>query len=285
MEGEQSRDWLASLTILDRTADLADRDALHAFALDELLCKRAGEGGPPVCHLWRHPRAFVLGLKDSRLPGAAKASRYLAEAGYEAVVRHSGGAAVPLDPGVVNVSLILPKAQTADMRFHGDFERMYELVSLALDKLGCRADKGEIAGSYCPGDYDLSIGGRKFCGIAQRRQVRSYIVQAFIVAEGSGAERAAEVREFYRLAGEGADPAAYPAVVPDRTASLEELAGLPPGTGAAAFAEAVKQTIRDRHLMLGAPVPDAAWRMPSDEEVRAAAGSLRARYGQILMES
>jgi octanoyl-[GcvH]:protein N-octanoyltransferase len=91
------------------------------------------------------------------------------------------------------------------MRFNHDFERMYELISLALSFTGCRVDKGEIAGAYCPGDYDLSIDGRKFCGIAQRRQAKALIVQAFVVAEGSGSERAAMVRAFYdAAAGEGA---------------------------------------------------------------------------------
>ncbi|MCC3376095.1 lipoate--protein ligase family protein [Cohnella sp. REN36] len=282
MDHAEHSGWLASLAVLDRTSELAGRDAMYAFALDELLCKRAGTGGPPVCHLWRHPRAFVLGLKDSRLPGAAKAADMLAEAGYEAVVRHSGGAAVPLDAGVVNVSLILPKAEAADLRFHGDFERMYALVNLALTKLGCRADKGEIAGSYCPGDYDLSIGGRKFCGIAQRRQVRSYIVQAFVVAEGSGEARAEEVAAFYRLAGEGAEPGAYPAIVPDRTASLEELAGLAPGSGASAFAEAVKTTIREHRVAAGlsAALPEAD--RPTDDAILEAVDALRARYGGTL---
>ena len=56
--------------MLDRTDDLSHQDVLYHFALDELLCRQTGEGGPAICHLWRHPRAFVMGVRDSRLPQA-----------------------------------------------------------------------------------------------------------------------------------------------------------------------------------------------------------------------
>lgn len=281
---EPERSWLSGLLILDRTARLEpDDDPLAAFAWDELLCRAAGSGGPAICHLWRHPSAFVMGLRDSRLPRAREAAAALAEQGCRVAVRNSGGAAVPLDPGVVNLSLILPKDRTEDMAFHGDFERMYDLIKLAVRRLGGEAAKGEIAGSYCPGDFDLSIAGRKFCGIAQRRQVKAYIVQAFVIAEGEGAARAACVREFYRIAAEGADPAAYPAVGADRMASLAELTATVAADGAGRmaerFAEAVKSVIRDHQVPARIAAAEATLRLPSQEEIAETADTLRARYG------
>ncbi|MFD2331185.1 biotin/lipoate A/B protein ligase family protein [Cohnella sp. GCM10020058] len=299
---------MAGLLILDRTDQLEAVDPLYAFALDELLCRAAGAGGTAVCHLWRHPRAFVMGLRDSRLPYAREAADRLAGQGYGVAVRNSGGAAVPLDPGVVNLSLILPKDRAEDMAFHGDFERMYDLIRLAVRQLGGEAAKGEIVGSYCPGDFDLSIAGRKFCGIAQRRQVKSYNVQAFIIAEGEGDERARLVREFYGLAAAGADPSAYPDVGTDRMASLAELtgAGAEGGGGdrasggdgygdgnavgdsnangvgnglSARFAAAVKDVIRAHQTPAGLAGAEAALRLPMPEEIEAMAASLRTRYG------
>lgn len=275
------RAWMAGLLILDRTDRLETVDPLHAFALDELLCRAAGEGGPAICHLWRHPRAFVMGLRDSRLPHARAAADWLAAQGYGVAVRNSGGAAVPLDPGVVNVSLILPKGRTEDMAYHDDFERMYDLIRQAVRRLGGDAAKGEIVGSYCPGDFDLSISGRKFCGIAQRRQVNAYNVQAFVIADGEGTARAGLVREFYRLAAEGADPSAYPAVGPDRMASLAELTGgAGSGAGLAArFAEAVKAVVRAHQTPAGIAEAEAALRLPSDGEIAQMTDTLHARYG------
>lgn len=269
------------ILLLDRTRDLTEPDVLYSFALDELLCRQTGRGGPAICHLWRHPQAFVMGVRDSRLPGAEAALQRLRALGYDTAVRHSGGAAVPLDPGVVNLSLILPLApERKDLDFHPDFEVMVGLIRSALTDTGRTVDTGEIEGAFCPGTYDLSIGGRKFCGIAQRRQNKAFIVQAFIIAEGSGAERAALVRSFYDEAGKGANPGEYPHVRPSSTASLEELAGLRPD-GSALFTESVKDVIRKLQASADpALLAEAASRLelPGEKAVRDMADSLRQRY-------
>ena len=237
--------WPGEMNLLDRTGGGYEEDILLPFAVDELLCKAVGEGRRPVIHLWRHPSALVLGLRDRRLPNAAAAMADLRKSGMQVAVRNSGGAAVPLDPGVVNVSVILPNPLRT-LAFHPDFQYMVELVRGGLRQYGERMDTGEIKGAYCPGDYDLSIGGRKFCGIAQRRQTKAFIVQGFIVAEGSGKRRAELVRDFYRSAdgeraGEDTDSGAagaHPIVEAAYTASLEEL-GVP--GGAAGFSAGVVQ--------------------------------------------
>ncbi len=213
--------WAQGMVVLDRLRSV-DGSVGDSFAIDELLCKRVGEGEAPACHLWRHPRAFVMGTKDSRLPGAADGVRWLREAGYEAIVRGSGGAAVPLDDGVVNVSLILPSSGELAHGFRDDFGRMVAMIKLALLEHGLTVRYGEVEGSYCPGDYDLHIDGYKFCGISQRRQVKAMIVQAFVNVEGSGDERAALVREYYARAGSGAAPGEYPDVIAGRMTSLQE---------------------------------------------------------------
>jgi|GEM_PF-253572 len=289
------------MLILDRMNEgEPDTDPLHSFALDELLCRQAGEGGPPIIHLWRHPGAFILGQRDNRLPHVETARQQLEALHYHTAVRNSGGAAVPLDPGIVNVSLIVPIGHAAGMRFNYDFERMYELISLALSFTGSRVDKGEVAGAYCPGDYDLSIDGRKFCGIAQRRQAKALIVQAFVVAEGSGSERAALVRAFYdAAAGAGSERAAdadaggggggtsgsagaaaaasHPIVVPDSTASLEELTTI--GSDAArTFAERVKAVIRACQQPDAVASSAARLKLPPASELEAMIASLHARY-------
>lgn len=266
-----------SMLLLDRMNDLSGTDPMYAFALDELLCRSAGKGGPAICHLWRHSNAFVMGLRDSRMPFAAKASHWLESSGWRAVVRHSGGLAVPLDAGVVNVSLILPKSSPMKMHYRNDFERMYELIARALQGTGKLVEKGEIAGAYCPGDFDLSINGSKFCGIAQRRQAHATIVQAFVVAEGSGRARSEFVRSFYEVASGGDDTLGHPIVEGDSTASLEELAGLGP-RAAHAFAEAVKETIRNGQSTESIAEASTKLRMPAPDEIAAMIASLRSRY-------
>ncbi|MCS7462659.1 lipoate--protein ligase family protein [Paenibacillus doosanensis] len=271
----QQDDWRLpeGALIWDRSQQTAPPDVLYPFALEELLCRSVGEGGPPIVHLWRHPRAFVMGLRDSRLPGAVEAKRWLERQGYSVAVRNSGGAAVPLDTGVVNVSLVLPKRQ-GQIDFRQDFETMYMLVKDALQAVTPDVAKGEVIGSYCPGDYDLSIAGRKFCGIAQRRQAHAFVVQAFVVVTGSGAAKAELAREFYRIAAAGEDGSSYPDVHEDRMASLQELAGL---DDPQRFIDAVKRTVRART----APAEEGArtLRLPGDSEISDMIASLKQRYG------
>lgn len=77
-------------------------------------------------------------------------------------------------------------------------------------------------GAYCPGDFDLSIAGKKFCGIAQRRQTKAFVIQAFIVVQGKGKEKAELVKEFYQRASGASPNQNHPIVTPQSMASLQE---------------------------------------------------------------
>lgn len=208
--------------LLDGSASPLNGEALLPFAVDELECRLVGKGAQPFVHIWRHRRAFILGLRDRKLMQAYDAMEELEDQGYAVAVRNSGGAAVPLDEGVLNISLILPNL-TGTTKLHEDFAIMAELIQETIYQLtgNIEVSVGEITGAYCPGAFDLAIGGRKFCGIAQRRQTGAYIVQAFIVIEGVGAERARLVADFYRDAA-GNNDVSYPIVTEQTTASLQE---------------------------------------------------------------
>ncbi|MVO99604.1 lipoate--protein ligase family protein [Paenibacillus lutrae] len=259
------------MILIDRSDDL-EADLLFPFALEELLIRKVGEEGVPMVHIWRHPMGLVLGLRDSRLPGAKSAAGRIASEGRQVIVRNSGGAAVPLDPGVVNVTLITPKP-TGKIDFHDDFERMYLFLRGVLNSWNAGVDKGEIAGSYCPGDFDLSVGGRKFCGIAQRRQARALSVQAFVVVEGTGAEKAAVARSFYDEAGQGALPGSYPVVESGRMTSLAEYAGAE--LTAPAFCRLTAEWLGGQVQVRAANYREFA----ADEDIASMMDAMRERYG------
>lgn len=260
--------WPEKMLVLDRTDVTDPYDILQPFAMDELLCKQVAGGMAPVIHLWRHPRALVMGLRDSRLPNAYEAKRALESDGYQVAVRNSGGAAVPLDLGVVNISIIVPK-EGGGLNHRREFEMMYALVRRALRRSGVPVDKGEIAGSYCPGDFDLAIGGRKFCGIAQRRLLNATAVQAFVVVEGAGEEKARLAQQFYSLAAAGASEADFPRVERGSMASLSELTGR---LTAQEFTSVLLEELQqDGELAICAEVPSA-------EAIADMVATLRTRY-------
>ncbi len=220
--------------------DHSDRlwpDALYPFALEERLLERPPGRDEAVVHLWRDPDALVLGLRDRKLQRAGQTVAAYERLGGRAVVRHSGGAAVPLNWGVLNVTMLMgsyaepagaapssAKGQTKQPlgAYKADFERMAAWIMAAAKRFGLAAEAGEVVGSYCPGDYDLSIDRRKFCGIAQRRTVRGSAVQAFIIVEGDGVRLGERARNYYERAAGRQETGTYPDVIPATMASIRQ---------------------------------------------------------------
>lgn len=208
--------------VLDEVAPARSGDLRAELARDEALTEAVGRGeAPPTLRLWRCTRAVALGHRDARLPGAGAAMAALAAEGWTVAVRPSGGALVPLDAGVLNASLIYPDG---GLDIAGGFARMHGLILRALAPLGLPVARGEVPGGYCPGDSDLSVGGRKFCGVSQRRKRLATGVHAFLLVEGAGAERGRLAAAFYARAAAGAP---CPVVRPEAMASLSELSGRP----------------------------------------------------------
>jgi octanoyl-[GcvH]:protein N-octanoyltransferase len=216
----------------------------------------------------------VLGLRDRQLPYIRQAVQWLETEGYAVAVRNTGGAAVPIDYGVVNISLIAPKPYRS-LNFRDDFETMIKLIRDSLVPWTSDIQVGEIQGGYCPGDYDLSINGLKFCGMAQRRQANGYVVQAFVNVEGIGLKRASVVQSFYELASNGDPSIYYPSIDVTQTASLHELTGLP---SVEAFIESVKtlqavkmpETQKAMNMMTNEMFPE--------DQIREAMKQLKKRY-------
>ncbi|MCY8129858.1 octanoyl-[GcvH]:protein N-octanoyltransferase, partial [Bacillus spizizenii] len=95
-----------------------------------------------------------------------------------------------------------------------------------LKPYNAKIEAYEIEGSYCPGSYDLSINGKKFAGISQRRVRGGVAVQIYLCADKSGSERADLIRRFYQAAlkdKQNDKKGVYPEIRPETMASLSEL--------------------------------------------------------------
>ncbi|MDR4950105.1 lipoate--protein ligase family protein [Neobacillus cucumis] len=213
--------------IIDQSAVGIHFQALQSFGTDDTLCASVGAGeAPATARTWVHHNTVVLGIQDTRLPFLQEGLQYLAEQGYQPIVRNSGGLAVVLDEGVLNISLIFPEAAKG-IDINRGYDAMWQLVQQMFSDFPQSIEAREIVGSYCPGSYDLSIGGKKFAGISQRRLKRGVAVQIYLCVNGSGEKRAELVREFYQLAKKDEQTKfVYPEVVPEVMASLSELLGV-----------------------------------------------------------
>ncbi|MGD6834780.1 lipoate--protein ligase family protein [Sutcliffiella halmapala] len=217
-----------SWRIIDQSSLGANFHALQSFAMDDTLCTSVGKGeSGAVCRAWVHKNTIVLGIQDTRLPHLQEGIDYLNSQGYEVIVRNSGGLAVVLDDGVLNISLVFPEGEKA-IDINRGYDAMFELTKEMFDDLTSEIEAKEIIGSYCPGSYDLSIGDRKFAGISQRRIRGGVAVQIYLCIDGSGSERAAMIGEFYKRALRGEQTKfAFPTINPSVMASLTELTGQP----------------------------------------------------------
>jgi octanoyl-[GcvH]:protein N-octanoyltransferase len=210
--------------VIDQSAVGIHFQALQSFATDDTLCASVGAlEAPATARTWVHHNTVVLGIQDTKLPFLKEAREFLAEQGYQSIVRNSGGLAVVLDEGVLNISLILPEA-VKGIDINRGYDTMWQLVQNMFAEYPQSIEAREIVGSYCPGSYDLSIDGKKFAGISQRRLRKGVAVQIYLCVNGSGSKRAELIKRFYEIAkNKEQTKFEYPEIVPEVMASLSEL--------------------------------------------------------------
>ncbi|MET3575737.1 biotin/lipoate A/B protein ligase family protein [Bhargavaea ullalensis] len=217
-----------SWRFIDQSVSGLGRSALESFAMDDTLCHLVGQGKSiPAVRTWVHDRTVVLGIQDHRLPYIGEAVSFLETNGWRPIVRNSGGLAVVLDEEVLNITIALTE-QGRPIDIPAGYEVMLEFVRLLLPEAAEQIEAYEIVGSYCPGSYDLSIDGKKFAGISQRRLRGGIAVQVYLCAGGSGAKRAELIRDVYETGLKGEKTKfEYPSIRPEVMASLTELLGKP----------------------------------------------------------
>ncbi|MTT30949.1 octanoyltransferase [Terrilactibacillus sp. BCM23-1] len=201
-------------------------NGMQSFAMDDTLCHSVGSGeSAPVIRTWVHHQTVILGIQDMRLPHLQDGIHAIQQQGYHCVTRNSGGLAVVLDEGVLNISLIFSE-QTRSLSIDESFEAMVDFIKMCLEPIHVSFEAKEIVGSYCPGRYDLSVNGKKFAGISQRRIRKGVAVQIYLCLTGSGSKRAELIKSFYDRGLRGEQTKfVYPKIVPEKMASLEEISG------------------------------------------------------------
>ena len=142
--------------------DLTFPAVAENLAGDEALLIAAEDGtGGPILRFWElnYP-AVILGA-SCRLAENVQRDACRAD-GVPIARRSSGGGTVVIGPGALNVTLVLPIAGDPAFRAVDAAQRLVlERVAAALRAAG--ADVAML------GSGDLTLGGRKFSGSAQRR--------------------------------------------------------------------------------------------------------------------
>jgi octanoyl-[GcvH]:protein N-octanoyltransferase len=165
---------LGSLGVDDQALELA---VAHA------LVRRAGAGELGEALRIYRPSApvAVFGRRDTRLPGFTAAAEAAAAAGFEPLVRATGGRAVAYTGKAIVVDHVAhePDAMGAHDR---RFERFGSLFAEAFAKLGVDARVGAVPGEYCPGAHSVNARGTvKLVGTAQRVIKNAWLFSSLVV--------------------------------------------------------------------------------------------------------
>ncbi|MBS5820013.1 lipoate--protein ligase family protein [Enterococcus gilvus] len=201
---------------------LPENDLFNPFALTDVLTEFSGEQVQPIIHFWQLPKTLILGMKDSRVTYLEDALKTVQQKEYRLLLRNAGGLGVISDEGILNVSLILPKESIAASSIDDGYQTMADWLSrTAFGKLGIEI--GEVFDSYCPGNYDLSINGKKIAGIAQRRVKEGVAIMMYLSVNGNQRIRGEVVRAFYQSGLKEQFGVDYPPVEPNSMTTLNDV--------------------------------------------------------------
>ena len=115
----------------------------------------------PTWYSWLPHLSLSVSRREANLLGDMSA--FTAE---PVAIRQTGGTAVPQGPGTLNISVILRRPGPPAIR-----ETYLELVAAlagGFADLGLHTTHGAREGSFCDGEFNLLLEGRKLVGTAQR---------------------------------------------------------------------------------------------------------------------
>lgn len=123
------------------------------------------------------PRRYTL---TDTYPQAARTS---AAEGWPVTPRQTGGGITPQGPGVLNAALAFTVAPPHGRDIRGSYAEITEPLTDAFQTLGIASTAQPVEGSFCDGDYNLAVAGRKIVGTAQRWRGNTCLAHALILTD------------------------------------------------------------------------------------------------------
>ncbi len=145
------------------------------LACDEALLDRSEEEeGGEVLRFWESPSPFVV-LGVSNVAAQEVNLEACSARGIPVLRRHSGGGCVMQGPGCLNYALVLKIPET------GPLKSIAGTNALVLGRLATALETLVKEEVRVMGQSDLTLGGRKFSGNAQRRRLRFLLFHGTIL--------------------------------------------------------------------------------------------------------
>lgn len=180
--------------------------AYAAWVKERLSTLKHGE--PSILRVRRPRPTAAFSPQDTAHRDYARVRDRARDFGFEPIERGTGGRLTMFDEGALAITLL--SAHREPHRFMMQrYEMLAAAIAAALDKLGIRAEVGELANEYCPGKFSVNAEGRvKLVGVAQRMNNRCFQMGAIISVARSD-KACAGIAEAYAGMGLPFDPATY----------------------------------------------------------------------------
>jgi lipoate-protein ligase A len=149
------------------------------LAMEQSLLGIAASGAS-CARIWRSRPMMVVPRSYRKHPRFEAVQRQWARSGIPIAVRQSGGGAVPLEEGVLNLSLAWSTRLPALTHADAIYGALCDVVARSICCYGIECRTAAVQDSFCDGRFNLSIGGRKVAGTAQHwsRGGSGYVVMA-----------------------------------------------------------------------------------------------------------
>ena len=118
--------------------------------------------------LWQPDVPTLVLPSGNKWQSSSALENLLIEQGWQLFSRKTGGAPVPQVPGVINVSHMYVWDEKAPYSIPKAYQRFCEKLSAFFKRYDINVDIHATQNSYCDGDYNLNIEGKKIVGTAQR---------------------------------------------------------------------------------------------------------------------
>jgi len=158
---------------------------------------------PDIWACWQSATGLCVTRKEHRLPHFEHAKTALTAQGHELATRRSGGTVVAQGEGILNITSLA--LHYGPRNIGRSYIAFCQQMQTRFRALGFETDIGPVSGSYCDGDYNLVIGGKKLAGTSQRwvkgpDKASIVLNHAVILVTENGREATRRVNTFHAIA-------------------------------------------------------------------------------------
>ncbi len=138
--------------------------------------------------LWQANEPTLVLPAGNKWPESPELNSALSLAGWQLLSRKTGGAPVPQCPGIINLShlYVWPEQQAYSITLA--YENLCCVLEVFFRQFGLTSKTHATEFSYCDGDYNVNLNGKKIVGTAQRVITKKgggkiVLAQAFILID------------------------------------------------------------------------------------------------------